>query len=294
MGTALDLGGQPAHALSAYSRYVSQAPPGKKTESIRVRKVRLLMYLEEYDAAGRESSRMDATELGPVQQVALFAARALSEVFSDRLEAAERFISRGREVIDAHSLDRVTVPPLDVAALYFALGEVYRRRAQEIRFDPVPTDFARELERRCQFILDAQGAYSEAMRSQDAHYSSMAGVKVGRLYQDLHTDLTSMPIPEAADTLERRQLFEGALRLRYSILLRKASAMMRATVALIERSQQPSRWRKEVRDALQQIELSQERERAAIDALPYTRVQLQQVLDAMADEARGRDSQGGS
>jgi hypothetical protein len=132
------------------------------------------------------------------------------------------------------------------------------------------------------------------MRSQDAHYSSMAGVKVGRLYQDLHTDLTSMPIPEAADTLERRQLFEGALRLRYSILLRKASAMMRATVALIERSQQPSRWRKEVRDALQQIELSQERERAAIDALPYTRVQLQQVLDAMADAARGRDSQGGS
>jgi hypothetical protein len=114
----------------------------------------------------------------------------------------------------------------------------------------------------------------------------MAGVKVGSLYQDLHTDLTSMPKPKEADTEERQKLFEGALRLRYSILLRKSVAMLRATVALLERNKQPSPWRKKAEEALAEIEEAQRREQEAIDALPYTREQLQQVLDDMAARAK--------
>lgn len=287
LATSLDLGAQPGAALGTYSRYLAEAPVGAGTEAIRVRKVRLLLYLEKYEEAGHESAAMSLSERTPLQQVVIFAARASASVARGDLDSAERHISKGRAVVDAHSLDRVTVPPLDVAALYFAQGEVYRLRAEAIEFDPVPPDFTDALERRCQFLLDAQGSYSEVMRSHDAHYSSMAGVKVGRLYRDLHADLTSMPVPPAADTKERQRLFEGALRLRYSILLTKALAMLRATVDLMERSSEPSRWREEAKKTLEQIESAQVSEQAALDALPYSREQLQQVLDEMAARARG-------
>src|SRR5690606_9713493 len=151
------------------------------------------------------------------------------------------------------------------------------------------------LERRCQLILDAQGAYSEAMRSQDAHYSSMSGVKVGQLYKSLHRELTSIQAPPAAVSDDKRQLFEGAMRLRYSILLRKSLAMMEATVALLDRTQGSSRWRDKAREALLEIREEQRAEDSAIDALPYSRAQLQQVLDEMAQKAKASASSlGGS
>jgi len=103
---------------------------------------------------------------------------------------------------------------------------------ERIRFAPVPSDFAAVLEQRCQLLLDAQSAYSDAMRAYDAHWSAMAGFRVGELYQKLHEELMQVPAPKSADSAGKRQLFEGAMRLRYSILLDKAKAMMDHTVAM--------------------------------------------------------------
>jgi len=294
-GTALDLGAQPSEALRAYSRYVAEAPPGPKRDEAAVREVRLLVYLERYRDAAQASAVIPLADRTPLQQLALLGARAHGLLSGGRYDEAERVISQGRSIVDAHSLDRVAVPPLDVAALFVALGDLRARRAEEIKLHPVPPDFLDALERRCQLILDAQGAYSEAMRSQDAHYSSMSGVKVGQLYKSLHRELTSIQAPPAAVSDDKRQLFEGAMRLRYSILLRKSLAMMEATVALLDRTQGSSRWRDKAREALLEIREEQRAEDSAIDALPYSRAQLQQVLDEMAQKAKASASSlGGS
>ncbi len=285
-GTALDLAAHPREALRAYSRYVIEAPPGQRRSEAMVRQVRLLVYLERYEEAGVASLAVDLADRTPLQQLALLSARAHHQVQRGELDLAERTISKGRSIVDAHGLDRVTVPPTDVASLFFALGELRFRRAEEIRFDPLPEDFGVALEQRCQHILDAQSAFSETMRSQDAHWSSMAGVKVGELYKNLHRDLMAVGPPAEAVTEEKRRLFEGAMRLRYSILLRKSLSMMEATVSLLERTHQKSRWREKAREALEEIREAQEVEERAIDALPYSRAQLQQVLDDMAQRAK--------
>lgn len=290
VGTALDLGAQPREALRAYARYVSEAKPGPMRDEINVRQVRLLVYLERYEEAGRASNQVDLKERTPLQQLALLAARAHYDLKRGELDAAARNISRARAIVDAAGLDRVTTPPLDVASLFFALGELRSRRAEEIKFNPLPPDFAQALEERCRHILDAQSAYSETMRSADAHWSSMAGVKVGQLYKNLHADIMAVPIPAAAATPEKRQLFEGAMRLRYSILLRKALGMMEATVALLDRTHQRSRWREKAREALEEIRAAQAQEEQAIDALPYSRAQLQQVLDEMSQKAKSSNT----
>lgn len=289
-GTALDLGGDPEAALGVYSRYVTEERSIDARDRAQVRVVRLLVYLERYDEARDRAAAIDPNGRAPLERVALAAALSLGALERDELPKAEHEIGRGRMILDQYGFDRASVPPLDVAALYFALGELRRRKAEAILFDPIPPDFAAALEQRCQYVLDAQAAYSEAMRSQDAHWSSMSGVRVGHLYQHLHRDLMSMPKPQAAKTREQQRLFEGAIRLRYSILLRKALSMLEATVALLERAGHQSAWQEEAERSLRDIERAQNEEETAIDALPFSRAQLQQVLDQMAKHGASRAS----
>lgn len=290
--TALDLMGQPEQALRVYSRFVEESAPGPKREEGELRMVRLLVYLERYDEAGKIAFRLNPASRNVSGQVALYGARALSLLSRGDASGASQSITRGRSVIERESLDRVAVVSSDVAALFFALGELRALRAAEIGFDPLPTDFAVALETRCQLILDAQSAYSSAMRANNAHWSSMSGVRVGELYHSLHEDLMAMPRPKAADTTRKQQLFDGALRLRYSILLRKSVSMMRATVAMLERTDERSRWREKAIEGLERIELAEKEEEAAIDALPYSRSQLQQVLDELAERGKAQNGPG--
>lgn len=290
--TCLDFLARPHEALEVYSRYASEQEPGPLQDRGRIRMVRLFVYLERYDEAARLARALVPKNFSSLEQVAIYAARSLALLTGEKLELAEKTIRRGLAIVDREGLARGQTMPLDVAALYFSLGELRRHRASEIRFVESTADFLRRLEERCQLILDAQSAFSESMRANDAHWSSMSGVRVGELYQHLHRDLIAMPRPPAADTKERQQLFDGALRLRYSILLRKSVAMMRATVSLLERQKQTTRWREKAKHALQEIEKAQQEEESAIDALPYSRLQLQQVLDEMAE--RGRKSAAGT
>lgn len=285
-GTALDMGGEPEAALRQYDRFVAEAPPSQRREQAELRVTRLLVYLERYEEAGERALRVSLEQPSALEQIALQAALALDALHRADHDQAEHRLSRGRLIVEESGFDRASVTPLDLAAFYFAEGELKRQRASEIHFNPLPEDFSQALEARCQLILDAQAAYSQSMRSQDAHWSSMAGVRVGELYQDLHRDLMAMPFPRAADDDYKKRLFEGALRLRYSILLRKSVSMMRATVALLQRTERGGTWEQKAKDALREIEENHRQEEAAIDALPYSREQLQQVLDHMVAQAQ--------
>lgn len=290
LGTALDLLGEPQKALNVYDRYVKEAEPGQKRDEIAVRLVRLFTYFEEYQKAAAAAGLI-STEQMPLAKVAIFASISLFSLLEDRQADAELAIGRGRSIIEAEQFDRLDVLPRDVAALYFALGELRRRKGEAIVFDPIPENFSGALETRCQWILDAQSAYSQAMRAADAHWSAMAGVAVGALYQKLHDELVTMPRPKAADNDKRRELFDGAMRLRYSILLKKAAAMLRATLVLREKDQASSAWTARAERALADIERAQAAEEAALAALPYTKEQLQQGLDDLAARASAPSSQ---
>lgn len=287
LGTALDAAGRPEQALVIYERYVTEAPEGSQRDEVRVRLVRLLTYLEKYADAAAIAAQV-RTAQAALGDVALLASLALDALAQDRQKDAELAIARGRSVIEAEMFDRLDPIPLDVAALYFALGELRRKRAEEISFDPLPPDFSAALEMRCQWMLDAQSAYSQAMRGRDAHWSAMAGVSVGRLYHELHQELMAMERPSAADTTQRRELFDGALRLRYSILLTKAASMLRATLALQDKDRAPGVWAARAKQTLADIEAAEREEQRALSLLPYSKAQLQQVLDDLA--ARGNSS----
>ncbi|HEY0465231.1 MAG TPA: hypothetical protein VGC79_13540, partial [Polyangiaceae bacterium] len=279
-----DLAGKHEQALAHYEQVARRFPKSDLDRVARVRALRLLTYLELYPRAGElaESTAAKYKDLLSFDQLAVLAARALSRLAAGDDAQAELAISKARDIIERGSLDAAGRVPAELAPVYFALGELRRIRAERIHFVPVPENFGAVLEQRCQLLLDAQSAYSDAMRAYDSHWSAMAGYRVGELYQKLHDEMMRVPPPKAADTERRRQLFEGAMRLRYSILLDKAKSMLDHTVAMADRTGEQSPWVLKSRQARDAIAQATEDERQALARLPYTKAQLQAALDSFA------------
>ena len=219
-----------------------------------------------------------------LESIVAHGGKALWRVSEGDVDGASYNIEKARTLVEEHRLDAAGKIPRDVAQLYFALGEVRRLRAEKIRFNPLPANFPAVLEERCQPLLDSQSAYSDSMRAHDAHWSAMAGYRVGELYQKLHEDLMDVHQPKA-DTDKRKQLFEGAMRLRYSILLDKALTMMEHTLSMALRTAEKSTWVDKATDATAKLKRAQKAENDAIARLPYSRADLQAALDDLAKKA---------
>ena len=195
-----------------------------------LRAARIEAYLEQWSPlAAMADVLLARADLTDVERLEAYGDKSLAIVESGDPDAAERFVIKGRDIIDALRLGEGGKLPLEVAQIHFALGEIRKLRSEAIVFVPVPANFAVVLERRCQGLLDAQSAYSDAMRSYDAHWAAMSGYRIGQLYQRLHEDVIHVPAPQSANTPEKKQLFEGAMRLRYRILLQKGLTMMEHT-----------------------------------------------------------------
>lgn len=277
-------------ALSRFEELARRFPEHPLGREALVRCVRLLAFLERWKRLGEVSDLLLLRhhDLRPFESVVAHGGKALSLVMdAGDVDGASFYIEKGRNVIDDNGLDQAGRVSRDLAQLYFALGEVRRIRAERIRFVPVPENFPAVLEERAQLLLDAQSAYSDAMRAYDAHWSAMAGYRVGELYRKLHSDLMSVPPPKSAGTdVRKQQLFEGAMRLRYSILLKKALSMMEHTISMAERTGERSDWVTKALASKKAIEQSIHDEDAAIARLPYTKAELQAALDDLARKGR--------
>jgi tetratricopeptide (TPR) repeat protein len=273
-----------ADAAARYQEVAKRYPRGDYSREALVRAVRLLAYLERWKDAGVVADVLLARlgELTPIERIVAYGGKSLAVVASDEPDGASYFIGKARDIIDAQRFDAAGAVPRDLAQVYYALGELRRIRGERVHFEPLPPRFADVLEQRCQLLLDAQSAYSDTMRAYDAHWSLMAGYRVGELYEKLHQEVMQIHAPAAADTEKKVELFEGAMRLRYSVLLQKGLAMMEHAVTLAERSGEHSEWALRAAEAKRTLEKAIQEEDAALRRLPYTREQLEKALDDLA------------
>jgi tetratricopeptide (TPR) repeat protein len=282
-----DEAGEFPASLAAYERYYQAFPEGASATVALVRIARLALYLGFWERAGSAAEGLlgQLESLTPMAQIVVWSAKALALTESGDADRAATFVERGRSVLEAQRLDEAGRIPMDAAALYFALGEIRRLRAERITFNPVPANFLSMLEQRCQLLLDAQSAYSNSMRAHDARWSTRAGLRVGELYYALHQELMRVPTPATADTAQKRALFAGAMRLRYSVLLRKADGMLAATLAMAERTGESSEAHTRTREVHLRLKQELAAEEASLAQLGHTREELEAALQALA--ARG-------
>ena len=271
-----------ARLLDLRERYPAHAT----ARSALFRLGRLYAYLERWSDLVRTSDRALALgDLTVLEAIEAHGGKALGLVEQDDLDKASHEVGLARDLIEEHRIGEAGRPPIELAEVSFSLGEIRRRKSERITFVPVPSNLADVIEQRCQGLLDAQNAYTEAMRSFDAHWSAMAGYRVGQLYQQLHRDVMQIPPPAKADTLKKKQLFEGAMRLRYRVLLEKGLALMDGTVRLGARTGEESMWVSRAREAKRDLDLALEDEKTALSKLPFTEAELTAALEQLKKPA---------
>jgi len=272
-------------------RRVIRSPTGMPEQrDAHVRLIRVLVYLEHWKEAAQQADTLVQRygNLRMLESVVVRGAMALAEILEGDLEHAEQNVEAARSIIEEHQFDLPVKIHFDVAAVYFALGEIRRKRAEAIVFVPPPADFSERLEQRCQLVLDAQSAYSSTMRAYDSNWSIKAGYGVGILYAKLHSDLMDMLPLVSFESPERTRLFEAALRLRYSVLLEKALQMMDRALALAVRTSDDSSWVRLARESHEQLTASLAKEAEALRNVPYTREELKAALANLGKESKAK------
>jgi hypothetical protein len=184
-------------------------------------------------------------------------------------------------VLEAAQLDDVSLHPAELAPFHYARGELQRRKAEALPLGLPEADFGAVLEERCALLLAAQSAYSDAMRSRDPRWSTMAGYRVGELYERLHAAVLTAPRPAQLPSALTQQLFEGALRLRFKVLLEKGLKVMGSTRQLVDRVGESSTWAEKVLTAEAALAQRLADEQRALEALPFTEAQLRGALDEL-------------
>jgi tetratricopeptide (TPR) repeat protein len=283
-------------ALTRYVQYAKRSPGTPRGREAMVRATRLLVFMGRFAPAGVYAERLlkQPESLGDFERIAVMSARALALLEQGEEQQASYFIEKARDVVEARQLDAAGRVPRDLAQLYYALGELRRHKAERVVFEPMPPNFGAVLEQRCQLLLDAQSAYSDAMRAYDAHWSAMSGFRTAELYQRLHQDLLAVKAPPSADTEPKRQLFEGAVRTRYAILLTKAKGMAEHTLSMAERTGEHSEWVERTRQALTSIDQGIADEHAALAKLPYTKQDFEAYFAQMVVAGSQANPSGGA
>ncbi len=242
------------------------------------------------DAVTSADALLARADLTVMEAIEANGQKALALVSQGDVDQAARVVEHGRDLMEKHHIGEVGRVPHEVAQVFFALGEVRKARSERIKFEPPPTNFGAVFEERAQGLLDAQAAYTDAMRATDPLWATMSGFRVGELYRALHADVMVLKLPSTAKTEKDKQLFEGAMRLRYRVLLEKGLKMMDATVRMSERVGEHSAWAARARASKAELERQIAEQNAFLKKLPVSEADLRKLLDDLqkkrADEAK--------
>jgi tetratricopeptide (TPR) repeat protein len=271
--------GERQRALDYLDRLIHQYPSSPQYQQGLLRTMRLAGYLERWGlAAEAASAALVGPPLTPSHQVLALGVRGLAVLQQGSAAEAEPDIARAIDAAHSTAEELPDQIPTDWAPAFFASGEARRLRAEGITFLPLPPNFGAALEARAQLLLDAQRDYSVVLRARDAHWSTMAGVRIGEMYESLHTALMAAPVPAAANTAERRALFEAAMRLRYAVLLKKASALVEHTLTMVARTGESGPWVARATVARARLAEAMVAEDRALSRTPWSREVVEEAL----------------
>jgi len=287
LGLALEGLEDRAGARDVFLDLARRFSEGPKARSALVRAATLDAYLEDWSAlAAIGDALLARPDLEDLERVVGLGARGLARVEQGQLDAiGAADIYDGLDLSDRFHYGERDVLPVAVAQLRFALGELRRMRSERIQFEPLPPDYLDKLDERCAGLLDAQAAYTQAVRSVDPHWAAMSGYRVGEMYRNLHRDLMAIPPPATSKTERQKQIFFAFMHVRYRVLLEKGLRELDQTVALGERTKDSSTWIARAREAQADMQTALSDEKAQIEKLPFTEAEIQKTLDLMTAKA---------
>jgi tetratricopeptide (TPR) repeat protein len=276
-------------ARDRYREIIRRFPADGNVKNAMAREMSIDAYLEDWKALGEVGEAILArSDLDPVERMLGLGARGLSRIELGDERGASHDIQEGLDLVDEHHYGATGRSPVAAAQLKFAHGELRRVRSEKISLVPVTDDYAVRLEMRCAGLLDAQAAYSDAIRAVDPQWAAMSGFRIGQMYRAIHTHMMQVqPKAETVKTESDRQLAYGIMHMRFRAFLEKGLEMMDRTLRFAEKTGDAA-WAKRAAEAKADMEKTLEEEKATIKASPYTEEQLQRTLDMMTKRMRDK------
>jgi hypothetical protein len=250
----------------------------EQLDAARLELVRRWLLLERFAAARALAGLIDHDAARSDDALLLHASDALGLVELGDADGADAVLVPAWSALEDKADKGASAQSFAAALVAFAAGEVAALRAGEVGFDPVPEDVQATLEERCRHMVAAQSAYADAMRLDRSQVRLLAGARIAKLYRELHAELLAAPLPAAFAAADKRRLAEGAIVLRYRVLLEKAEQMLRITLS----GTPPSRATEPRRQELEATLAAVSQERAAnaqlLEGLPVAASELERVL----------------
>jgi tetratricopeptide (TPR) repeat protein len=123
----------------------------------------------------------------------------------------------------------------------FKIGEIVQFDMSEA---PLPADetlIQAALEHKCQLLLDAQQAYTKAIKVAHPHWAAAAAYRIGNLYHRLWDDMVTAPAPTDLNN-EERDVYAEVLKNRIHVLLTKAVRQWERTLKMARRLNLSNDW----------------------------------------------------
>lgn len=283
---------EPTDARDRFRALAQTSPGTPDALDAELRRARLDVEIEDWADVGLASSSLLASStLGRTDRAEALALQALHMIHGAHdLVAADKSLVQAQKLFDQKGKPDDEPPPQNVAAVSFARGDLLRAQGDAIAFldakdtkaPIVSADFPVKLETRCQKILDAQDAYVDAINTRELRWAVRAGLRVATMYLDLHHDVIAIPPPKSATDDDKRQLFKGAMMLRYRILLEKGLGTLERTLNLETKAGAKSAWLEHARKAKASVEKQLAEEKSELGKLPYSEDELKKALDLLA------------
>ena len=296
-------------ARETYRRISGRYPASVQARGALAREELLDVYLEDWPRLGVVAAALLArTDVDEVDRLTGLGARGLAEIESgDPAQSvrASKDVQDGLDMVDSLHYGAAGRLPAPAAQLYFALGETRKVHSESISLEETP-DFLARINLRCELLLSAQSAYSDAIRSVDPHWAAMSGERVGEMYRSLHHDLMLI-VSKKAKNESDRQLFYAMMHVRYRVLLEKGIAMMQRTLDFAAKTwpesaaagatgttpNGASAWTKRAGAAKREMEQSLDEEKAEIARYPFTEEEIGKalaILEAKTKAAQAKDA----
>ncbi len=240
------LGAAKAHARReqwqlALERY--RAVTGRFPDAPEAREAAFGVAESAYHLGDRAAARatLDAVlagpALAPVDRIRALAERGVVELEDGALDRAEVTLRDAVATADAADASE-RLDPYYPAQAQFYLGEVYRASFRAAPLDPARDDadaLHRQLERKAELLLSAQGHYLRTVRRGDRRWAVAAGARIGDLYETLRAQLLDAPLPPGLDAAQA-EAYRTELRAQVRVLASKAVTAYEETLSLASRA----------------------------------------------------------
>jgi len=114
------------------------------------------------------------------------------------------------------------------------------------------TILGKQLEEKCQRLLRAQYQYLRTIREGHPGWASAAGYSVGKMYEELHESMISLPAPTDL-TADQQEIYHQLVRKKVFILLEKAEKTWTQTADMVVRTGADNEWGEKTRASLERI-----------------------------------------